>query len=253
LYKIIFISIIVLILGNRCTVSKNYRKGITELSSKDTKDILRITKNRNITNSSFFIEKGKIFTSGKGGNIKLLFTMKYKQPDIYLISLKSWTGIEALRVYIGNDTVLINDRINKITYFGKPFDFEKMTGLPAALLKVSVGDFFTGSGNEKFTEKCIENKVIVNDYFQGLIIRTIIDCYVGKTNSIILTSGAPDELINISYSKHKDDYYKIPGKVELNDLKRNVKIIIKIEKVSIPWDGEIAFIRGKGFTLKRLQ
>jgi hypothetical protein len=178
--------------------------------------------------------------------------MKFKQPGIYLISLKSWTGIEAFRVYIAKDTVLINDRINKVTYFGKPFDFEKITGLPADLLKVSVGDFFSGNERLKFNEKCIENKIIVNDYFQGLLIRTIIDCYIGKTSSITLTSGTPDEVINISYSKHKTDYYKIPGKVELNDQKKNVKIVIKIEKVSIPWNGEIEFIRGKGFNLKRL-
>jgi hypothetical protein len=252
LYKIIFISIIVFSLGSRCSVSRNSGKGVTQLSSKEAKDILKVTKNQNITNSSFFIEKGKIFTSGKGGNIKLLFTMKFKQPGIYLISLKSWTGIEAFRVYITNDTVLINDRINKITYFGKPFDFEKITGLPADLLKVSVGDFFTGNEEEKLTEKCIANKLIVNDYIQGLIIRTIIDCYLGKANSIMVTSGTPDDMINISYSKHKNDYYKIPGKVELNDLKKNVKIVIKIEKVSIPWNGEIEFIRGKGFNLKRL-
>jgi hypothetical protein len=252
LYKIVFISIIVFALGCRCTVSRNSGKTVKQLSSKDAKDILKIAKDHNITNSSFFVEKGKIFTSGKGGNIRLLFTMKFKQPGIYLISLKSWMGIEAFRIYISNDTVLINDRINKITYFGKPFDFEKITGLPAGLLKVSVGDFFTGNEEKKSTEKCIDNKIIVNDYFQGLIIRTIIDCYLGKANSITLTSGAPDGLINISYSKHKNDYYKIPGKVELNDQTRNVKIVIKIEKVSVPWNGEIEFIRGKGFNLKRL-
>lgn len=252
MYKIVFISILVFGLGCSCTVLRNSEKAVAKLASKDSKDILKIAKNQNITNSSFFIEKGKLFTSGKGGNIKLLFTMKYKQPGIYLISLKSWTGIEAFRIYISNDTVLINDRINKIVYSGKPYDFEKITGLPAGLLKVSVGDFFTGNKEGKFSERCIDNKVIVNDYFQGLVIRTIIDCYLGKANSITLTSGTPDGNINISYSKNMNDYYKIPGRVELNDQKRNVKIVIKIVKVSVPWNGEIDFIPGKGFTLKRL-
>ena len=38
-------------------------------------------------------------------------TIKYELPDKYLISIRSKAGIEAARIFITKDTVLINDRI----------------------------------------------------------------------------------------------------------------------------------------------
>lgn len=250
--KIVFIFILAAILASGCAVSRKTGSNVRPLLSRDGGTILELANNQNITNSSFFIEKGRISTTGESGRIRLLFTMKYKQPGIYLISLKSITGTEAFRVYLTRDTVLINDRINKITYAGKPFDFERITGLPAALLKLSVGDFFSQKEKEKKVMECVEGKLIVEDYYQGLKIESIMDCGIGKTKKVTIASGLPNELISILYSKHDNDFYKIPGKVELNDFRRNVKIVIKIEKKSVPWNGDIEFVPGREYIRKRL-
>ena len=252
MYKVIFISLIPIIINSGCSVSKKISKDTSVLSQSTSEKALQITEEQNITNSSFFIERGRISTSGEGGSISLLFTMKYSNPGRYLISLKSTTGVEAFRAYLTKDTILINDRVNRTILYGKPFDFERISGLPSALLKVSLGDFFTGDKKKLINEKCINSSLTVNDYYQGLIIKSIIDCNIRKTKSLTITSGIPNELINIFYSKYKDDYYKTPERIEVNDFRRKVKIIIKIEKYSIPWNGEIEFVPGSGYKLKKL-
>lgn len=235
-----------------CSVSKRTGKASTALFQNDSKKIVQLAEKQNITNNSFFIERGKISTYGEGGRIKLLFTMKYVKPGKYLISLKSTTGIEAFRVYITEDTVLINDRINRVTLYGKPFDFEKISGLPAPLLKVSLGDIFMVDENKVINGKCTNNSLTVDDHYRGLIIKSMIDCKLGKTKIVTLTSGTPNELINIFYSKYKKDNFKMPGRIEVKDFRRKVRIIIKIERYSVPWPGEIEFIPGSGYKLRKL-
>jgi hypothetical protein len=252
LRKIIFISFALVFLGYGCEVTKRAGRKIPGITNSNPAGLIQLTESQNITNSSFFIERGGISTSGEGGRINLLFTMKYSQPGNFLISLKSTTGIEAFRIYLSKDTVLINDRINKVTLFGNPSDFERISGLPADLLRISVGDIFIGNKIESNSGMCIDNYMTINDYFQGLIIKSIIDCGLGKTKSAIISSGRLDEQINIIYSKFRSDIYKVPGRIELNDLRRKVKIVIKIEKYSIPWTGGMEFIPGNGYKLKRL-
>jgi len=252
LYKVIIISIVVVVICYGCAVSKSTEAKISELSQINGQKTVQITEKQNITNSSFFIEKGRISTSGDGGRINLLFTLKYSQPGNYLISLKSTTGIEAFRVLLTEDTVLINDRMNQITLYGNPYEFEKISGLPSALFKLIFGDFFISGNNKEILQDCLDNSMTISDYYKGLIVKSIIDCKLGKTKIVTLTSGAPNELINIFYSRYKPDRYKIPGKIEVNDFRRKVKIIIKIEKYSVPWSDEMKFIPGNGYKLRRL-
>jgi hypothetical protein len=252
LYKVIYILSLALVLVSGCSVSKKTVKSNTLYSSRSSKDILELTQNQNITGSSFFIEKGRIATSGASERIKLLFTMKFRQPGIWLISLKSTTGIEAFRVYITNDTVLINDRINKVLYVGKPFDFERFSAMPTAMLKLIVGDFFYEKEMVDVSGGCNENRLPVEDYYRGMIVKSVIDCSLGKTAGVTLGSGMPNEIINIFYSNYRNDFYKTPGRIEINDSGRNIKISIRIEKLSVPWNGEIEFIPGKGYLKKRL-
>lgn len=240
------------VLSSGCTVSKRANNTGNEYPQVSTEEILQVTENQNITSSSFFIEKGKITSIGDDGRIKLLFTMKYTQPGNFLISLKGLVGVEAFRIFLTKDTVLINDRIKQQTLYGKPRDFEKLSGLPAELLKLCIGDFFKSNNNYESDEYCKNNSLKVKDYFQGLIINSSIDCKLGKTRWVTLGSGLPNESLKVSYSKFSDGVYKVPKRIEVNDLMKNVKIVIKIDKYTVPWTDKIEFIQGRGYKLKKL-
>lgn len=218
----------------------------------DANSAIKGTIENNITNDGFFINKGKISTSGETGRISLYFTIKYKLPGTYLISLRSKTGMEAYRIFISSDTVLVNDRLNKSLLTGSPFDFERITGIPTELLKISVGDFFYNRPVFEKQENCVNGEIKISDSFLGMIIKTTLDCDAGKAKSLLLTTGVTDEYINIEYKKYRDDKKKLPKSVEVYDFRRKIKIKISVFKYSSPWYGDIQFIPGSGYTIKPL-
>lgn len=248
---IIILSVSVLFFSG-CTGLKKTARNDTAGENIGTGRVIMQTGTRNLTNSGFFIQKGRITTSGEAGRINLLFTMKYVKPDNYLISLRSITGIEALRVYISGDTVLINDRLNQEVLYGNPYEFERITGIHPDLLKVSLGDLVTDNIRITNNDDCSGNELNVESYYMGLLINSIIDCRLEKVKAIILSSGVPGERISIDYLRHRYDYFRIPRRIEINDSGRNVKITLKIEKYISPWIGDIEFIPGSGYKKRSL-
>ena len=235
-----------------CSVSNISQTGLTNRGLTDANSAIKSTIENNITNDGFFINKGKISTSGETGRISLYFTMKYKLPATYLISLRSKTGLEAYRIFISGDTVLINDRLNKTLLTGSPFDFERITGIPSELLKISIGDFFYNEPKYEKQENCTNGELKLSDYFLGMIVKTTLDCAVGKPKSLLLTTGITDEYINVEYRKYRDDKKKLPKIVEVYDFRRKIKIKISVFKYSSPWYGDIQFIPGSGYNIKPL-
>lgn len=242
----------ILLLISSCAGSRRVNSSVENEGSKDAAIVLERTLERNLTNGGFFIHKGRISTSGESGRIGLFFTMKFIPPSNYLISIRSKTGMEAFRVYITNDTVLINDRLNKSVLYGNVSDFEKIAGLPAALLKVSIGDLFVVDFKLLPDEKCIDNEIKLSEYFMGLMVKSTVDCKSEKVKSVLLTTGVPDEFITIEYKKARDDIFKLPRKVEINDFRRKIRITLSLDKYTSPWIGEIEFIPGSGYTVKPL-
>lgn len=241
-----------LVVISACSVTGRKQTGLNNKPVKDANAAIKEAIDNNITNDGFFINKGKISTSGETGRISLYFTMKFKKPGIYLISLRSKTGFEAYRIFISRDTVLINDRLNQTLLTGSTFDFERISGIPAELLKISVGDFFYNNPKFEQQESCINEEIKISDYFLGMIIKTTLDCNMGKAKSLMLTTGITDEYINIEYKKFRDDNNKLPKIVEVYDFRRKIKIKISVHKYSSPWYGDIQFIPGSGYSIKPL-
>lgn len=221
-------------------------------SRMEVDNIVSTAIGNNLTNEGFFINKGKISTSGEEGKISLYFTMKYKIPDVYLISLRSKTGIEAFRIFLNKDTVLVNNRINQSVMIGKRGDFERISGIPLELLKISIGDLFYNLPKVNDGIECKNGELKIEDYFQGLIIRTTLDCSKNRPVKVLLTTGATEEYINIDYSKFRSDKTGVPKFVEIYDFRRKIKIKISITKYSAPWYGDIKFIPGTGYDIKPL-
>lgn len=214
--------------------------------------VLKESLERNLTNEGFFIQKGKIVTKTESGRISLLFTMKYNFPDKYLISLRGLTGIEAYRILIAGDTILINDRINEELIIGNKYDFERIAGIATPLLKIAVGDCFFNQPELAESGKCNKDELKLSDYFLGMVIKTTIDCGKKKPVSVLLTTGDPSEFINIEYRKHRDDLKRLPRIIEVKDFRRKVEISLSLNKYSSPWFGDVEFIPGAGYKIRPL-
>jgi hypothetical protein len=252
LYKAGIIGLFVVFISAGCATTEKATGISSERQQRAVKDVLQKVAGKNITGAGFFIRKGKITTESESGRISLYFTMKYSVDGKYLISIRSKTGMEAFRVFLSTDTILVNDRLNRTVLYGNARDFGRITGIPAALLKISVGDIFYNNPVIQEGENCSNNEIKLKDYFQGLIVNSTIDCKAEKLKSIVVSTGSPDLFITIDYRKFRDDNYSVPKKVEVNDAGRKIKIIISIEKYLAPWVGEIEFIPGSGYKSKPL-
>jgi hypothetical protein len=248
--KLLITALLLVVYG--CSGSRKISSDAGAIERKDASVTIDRTIERNLTNGGFFIHKGRILTSGESGRINLYFTMKFAPPSDYLISIRSKAGMEAFRVYLTSDTVLINDRLNKCVLYGNVSDFERIAGLPAALLKVSIGDLFVINPKLQPDEKCIENEVKLNEYYYNLMVKSNIDCRYDKVKSVLITTGVPDEFITIDYRKNRDDKIGLPKKVEINDFRRKIKITLSLDKYTSPWIGDIKFIPGTGYSVKPL-
>jgi outer membrane biogenesis lipoprotein LolB len=249
LYKVELLALVVLLISAGCGTVKN-SSTFPDKGQRNAKEVLLNTSGKNITGAGFFIRKGKILTDNESGRTSLYFTMKYNAEGKYLISIRSKTGMEAFRVFLSKDTILINDRLNRKVLYGNGKDFEKITGIPAALLKISIGDFFYNKPVISGGDYCVNNEVKLSDYFQGLIVNSTIDCRTEKLKSIVVSTGSPDKYITIDYRKYREDNYSVPRRVEVNDPARRIKIVITIDKYVAPWVGEIEFIPGSGYKSK---
>jgi hypothetical protein len=252
LRKINFILFLT-ILSCRCSVIKN--GGINKHESTVgiiAEKVLENVKKQNITATSFFIQTAEIEIFTKGKKEKILGSLKFESPDKYLLSLKSRAGIEVARIFISDDTILINDRINRKEYFGSPRYLETKFGISASVLPVILGDYINDnlSDNEAI---CVEGKLNNTCMVSGVKIKYIIDCKREKLISALCEKSLNDDLIEINYK----DFFNTgdimtAGKIDIKDIKRNTTIMIRIRKIESAWNGNIEFIPGNKYELIQL-
>jgi hypothetical protein len=239
----------------RCAVYKNKEnsKFRTEENNLTAESIEKIKKN-NITENSFFIEKGKISISKSEEVKNFYFSVKFIKPDDYLISIRAVAGIEIARIFLSRDTILVNDRISRKTLYGKASVVEEIVRFPLELIKVGMGDIVLIKGIDKNSKKCFNGRMIFEGYFKGQKIIYVVDCNKQKLISASISNSILNEDVNLYFNKYKRiGSIKVPKKIEINDSIRNVKIFIRIEKIKIPWNGEIEFVPGRGYEVKKLK
>jgi hypothetical protein len=212
--------------------------------------IIDSVKANNIEKENFFIEKASVLLIVNNRKTRLVFNTKYVKPDEFMFSIRNNAGIEGARVYISNDTLLINDRVKRKVICGKPKDFEKYSGIPYDFLRIMFGDIFISGKEEEHKYELIDNKVILLQQFNGKKFNSVVDNHIGKVISASFLEENEKEWMTMSYSKHRETYKKIPQVIEIKDFKREMTAKIKLEKIQIPWDGVIEFIPGKGYNIE---
>ena len=218
-----------------CSISKKLENTTSEYSSKHiTDNILEDVKEKNITNLNFYIEKAEIEILTERGTEKYTGNIKFEKPDKYLISLKSRSGIEGARIYISNDSILVNDRINRKLYYANSLYLEKKYGFNLNCLSLIFGDIVVEKGYEENKGKCLED-------------RFKIDCLVKGFNNYVQQS------IGFKYDSFLSvNDILIPKVIEFEENQHNIHIRIKIKKVDFLWNGSIKFIPGRGYEIIKL-
>jgi hypothetical protein len=206
---------------------------------------------QNLTAGNFFITKAEIEFISNGENQKFLASIKFIVPDKYLISLKSKTGIEAARIYITSDTILVNDRINRSLYYGDPERLSEKFGLSEDILPLLFGDYIKGNLKSDSEVKCSDGKAELSSSIGGVLINYIIDCKKMKTLSAIQETSFNMNSAELEYGTFiRAGAGLVPSETKLNY--KESRISIKIVKIETPWDGIIEFIPGNRYDLIEL-
>jgi uncharacterized protein YxeA len=253
LRKIAFIlSQVILIIG--CSVTRNV---IVEKPDKfnryDSDNVAESVRQQNITRGGFFIEKAEIEVNNNNGKEKYLANIKFNPPDKYLISLKGRSGIEGARIYMTTDTILVNDRINQIEYYGSSFYLRKKYGFSMNSVPLIFGDLVIDENFKKNANKCLEDKLEFESNVKGVTLNYTIDCKKRKVIVVDQINNLIQPGIKITYDRfHIIGDILVPESIELNDYQYNTTIRIKIIKILKPWNGDIKFIPGRDYDLIEL-
>ena len=229
-------------MGNR--VNYGFTKSESDIS------IYESLAGTNLSNKGFFINKAEIEYISDEGKEKLIGTIKFKLPDEYLISLRSKTGIEAARIFINSDTLLINDRINRKLLCGSAQYLKRKYGLTISAIHVIFGDFICNNTSNMGSEVCEKGKVNIDCTIDNILFRYLIDCNKGKIISAIGVNNISESIVNIEYKNfYKTGTKLVPGSIEIKDGKSKTEINIFIRKLIHPWDGIIEFVPGNRYEI----
>lgn len=238
-----------------CSVLKKGSKTNNEISAGIGKfGLAKGLEMQNLTGRNFFIQKAEVEYSSGQDKQKFNASIKFTTQGKYLISLRSKTGIEAARIFLSKDTVMINDRINRKLYYGKPDVLSKKYGISFFELPIVLGDYLGDSKGIDENIQCIEGKRDIENTVNEKKMLYTVDCKKYKVLSAIEEGILDEPVTEISFGNFKKaDNILTPGKVQIKYVKAMINIAIRIEKVEYPWNGEIEFIPGNKYELVELQ
>jgi hypothetical protein len=252
LQKIGLILLMVIVAG--CSVTRRGGDRYTGSAGRvSAAEIMTHAEELNITAQNFFIQKAEIKITSEEGTESFLGNLKYEKPDKYLLSLRSRTGIEGARILLSDDTIMINDRINRVFYHGSSQALRKKYGISAALLPVVLGDFIKMQVTDQGSGECREGILNTSSIINGVKINYTIDCKLMKAVSIIPDNSMNMPGIEIRFS----DFFKrgdviIPGNIEVTNLNDKSTIEIIIVRLEFPWTGTIEFIPGSNYEIQKI-
>jgi hypothetical protein len=253
LQKIVFILIFYLLTVS-CSITRNSHIRKNEFSEGfETENILESVRKENITNRSFFIQKAEIDIKSLSGRQRIIGSIKFDLEKRYLISIKSLSGIEAARILISNDTVLINDRLKRTLFSGSTSFLTNKYGIPITVIAGLLGDFIYGGTEEESRSNCRDGKLSINFIENEVNVKNLIDCTKKKVVLTVYEKRNEDGKKEISFDRfERSEDIVSPRRIEYKDFYNHVTITILIKKFESPWDGIIEFIPGKNYKLIRL-
>jgi hypothetical protein len=245
--------VIILVFFSGCSPARFNKGSNPVLTSEGAGEMIEKIIGNNLSEENFFIEKGSVSLNIEEKTSRYYFTLKYRKPDIYLISVRNAAGLEGARIFFSGDTIMINERMGKRVIFGKIEDVERRLGFPFFTLKLAFGDLYIDNKIRINETERFSNKITVNQNYQNKDLTYFLDLKVQKAEKVSYYDLEKNERIEIIYSKFDKKEYHFPHLVEIKDEKRKISAKLRIDRVVIPWNGIIEFIPGAGYTREEIR
>ena len=238
---------ILLIMLSSCSVSRRAGEK-ADTSGYSSLNLIERTEAGNMTKKNFNISKAEIEIINNGKKQKLLASLKYRNPGIYLLSIKSRAGIEAARGYITEDTVLINDRIYKKLYCGSTDYLSNKYGISTAALPLMTGDFLFNDTTYSKSINCKNGEAKLEANLKNNKVLYSLDCKRAKVTEASIVNEEESGVIRMNFSEFKESNGLIfPGAIEIEDYSIQNQLKIHISVIEFNITDNVEFIPGKNY------
>ena len=245
----VIIILLVFSFTTGCSLTrKNIGSEYKDQTDDNNKFKIAYVKEQNITKGNFNISKAEIEIVSNNERKSLFASVKYCNPDKYLVSIKSKTGIEVARIYLTNDTVLINDRFNRIQYYGSTQVLYDRYGITSDLISLFFGDFndFKCVNKDGYICKNSRLEIICADRYTE--INYEIDCNRNKVLVAKLESQTGGNELKFSFTDFKMiKNILLAHEIEVTGLPGIYLMKINIRKIDFPGECAIEFIPGNRY------
>jgi len=248
--KLAIIALLFLMAG--CSVARK-ATGKTEIVSDRRTISSAEIREFNLTKGDFTVVKAHAGIKSGRESQRMILNMRFKSPGTYLLSVRTPAGIEAARVFISGDTILVNDRINKILYYGSDYYLKDKYGISTAFLPVLLGDYVAAGGESK-RNNCHNKVSEITENFNTTRLKYTIDCDRKKVKIVSSFENISKRGVSIEFDKFENtgdiSYAK---RIKMSDEENQTEIEINIDKLERGPQGEINFIPGKNYRMVKLQ
>jgi hypothetical protein len=255
LRKVIYILIVLWAVIGSCSVAR--RSGKISSGAKtavNTDTSIESVIGNNLSNNDFYIQKADINVIQDNISVRLTAVIKFRKPDSLMIAVRSRTGIEAGRALITEDTVMINDRINKKLFIGKPAVIGTKYGIDPSLIFVILGDVIVEGKDSIRPMECSKGLYSNEFIVSGKKVEYLVDCDNRKARQASFEGDIKTGNITIDLSGFiTANTLRYPGKIEINDDLKSLSIIIELKKIESPWKGRIGFVPGHGYKVVKIR
>jgi hypothetical protein len=241
------IILLIALITSSCSVLRRKRT-VPEVSMERRLTLTERIRENNITRRDFNIRKAEIEIVTPELNQKLLANLKFKYPSTYLLSIRTRTGLEAARVYITEDSVMINDRINRKLFYGATGYIGEKYGISANVLPLIFGDIISNINYTEINDKCINGETLFEGNYNDKIITGTIDCRKAKMLYTRIESQLGTNAVNIDFNDFKKSgQIEFPLNISIKSAEEESVIILRINNIEFLKIEEISFVPGNRY------
>jgi hypothetical protein len=231
-----------------CSVLKKHERRTSKGETNGRSILLEELVRNNLTAGDFTISKMDVLINSGNLREKFSATLKFQYPDKYLVSIRSIGNIEVARFFLTPDTVLINDRINRVVYYGDPDKFSRKFGLDYNLLPVIFGDYVNDNQISVNKANCTNGSADVDGYIRGMKLFYKVDCRNSKISEAEQEGNVGIILNEINYSDFITvNDIRVPSLIIMHNIKSDNSLEIHISKIDRSIDSPVEFVPGNRY------
>ncbi len=248
MHKVIIysISVFFLLAGCSTTAKLTDSRNIADVPKRDFYTYGDIEA-AGLAGTGFFVRKANVEIQTEGTSEKLSLILRRNQEEEYLASVRSRTGIEGARVLLTRDTLVVNDRINRMLICGRPESLYRLYGFNSWMLPLVLGDVLAGDSSAAKIA-CKDNAVELKIRRGKNLISYLIDCKDYRTERTVVSDLYGPGEIKVEFGRFRQyGAFSFPEDITLSDKAGRYVVSVSFEDVEIPWKGDIVFIPGEKF------